>query len=99
MQTIEASPTWNSSQSDVIYVTMDEDSNNLSLGLGNQGNHVVMVAIPNQAAIDAGMQPGPYVVNGYGDQYGLMSTIEYNMGLPPLTANDTYAQPFNGLWK
>ena len=99
VQTIEASPTWNSSQSDVIYVTMDEDSNNLSLGLGNQGNHVVMVAIPNQAAIDAGMQPGPYVVNGYANQYSLMSTIEYNMGLPPLTANDTYAPPMNGLWK
>ena len=33
VQTIEASPTWNSSQSDVIYITMDEDSNNLSLGL------------------------------------------------------------------
>jgi len=99
VQTIEASPTWNSSQSDVIYITMDEDSNNLSLGFGNEGNHVVMIAIPNQAAIDAGMQPGPYVVNGYGDEYGLMSTIEYNMGLPPLTANDTYAQPFNGLWK
>ena len=59
VQTIEASPTWNSSQSDVIYVTMDEDSNNLSLGFGNEGNHVVMIAIPNQAAIDAGMQPGP----------------------------------------
>ena len=99
VQTIEASPTWNSSQSDVIYITMDEDSNNLSLGLGNEGNHVVMVAIPNQAAIDAGMQPGPYVVNGYANEYSLMSTIEYNMGLPPLTANDTYAPPMNGLWK
>ncbi len=99
VQTIEASPTWNSSQSDVIYVTMDEDSNNLSLGLGNQGNHVVMIAIPNQAAIDAGMQPGPYVVNGYANQYSLMSTIEYNMGVSPLTANDMYAPPMNGLWK
>ena len=99
VQTIEASPTWNSSQSDVIYVTMDEDSNNLSLGFGNEGNHVVMIAIPNQAAINAGMQPGPYVVNGYANEYSLMSTIEYNMGLPPLTANDTYAPPMNGLWK
>ncbi len=99
VQTIEASPTWNSSQSDVIYVTMDEDSNNLSLGLGNEGNHVVMIAIPNQAAVNAGMQPGPYVVNGYADEYSLMSTIEYNVGVAPLTANDMYAQPMNGLWK
>ncbi len=98
VQAIEASPTWNSSQSDVIYITMDEDSNNLSLGLGNQGNHVVMVAIPNQAAIAAGMQPGPYVVSGYANQYSLMATIEDNLGLPPLTANDMYAQPMNGLW-
>jgi len=98
VQTIEASPTWNSSQSDVIYVTMDEDSNNLSLGFGNEGNHVVMIAIPNQAAVNAGMQPGPYVVTDYANQYGLMATIEGNMGLAPLTANDTYAQPMNGLW-
>ncbi len=98
VQTIEASPTWNSSQSDVIYITMDEDSNNLSLGFGNEGNHVVMIAIPNQAAVNAGMQPGPYVVNGYANEYSLMATIEDNLGLAPLTANDMYAQPMNGLW-
>jgi PE family/Phosphoesterase family len=98
VQAIEASPTWNSSQSDVIYITMDEDSNNLSLGLGNEGNHVVMIAIPNQAAVAAGMQPGPYVVTDYANQYSLMATIEDNLGLPPLTANDTYAPPMNGLW-
>jgi hypothetical protein len=98
VQTIEASPTWNSSQSDVIYITMDEDFNNLSLGFGNEGNHVVMIAIPNQAAIDAGMQPGPYVVTDYANQYSLMATIEGNLGLAPLTANDMYAQPMNALW-
>jgi PE family/Phosphoesterase family len=99
VQTIEASPTWNSSQSDVIYITMDEDNNNLSLGFGNEGNHVVMIAIPNQAAVNAGMQPGPYVVTGYANQYSLMATIEDNLGLAPLTANDMYAQPMNGLWE
>jgi PE family/Phosphoesterase family len=98
VQTIEASPTWNSSQSDVIYITMDEDSNNLSLGFGNEGNHVVMIAIPNQAAINAGMQPGPFVDTNYANQYGLMATIEGNLGLAPLTDNDMYAQPMNGLW-
>jgi hypothetical protein len=99
VQTIEASPTWNSSQSDVIYITMDEDFNNLSLGFGNEGNHVVMIAIPNQAAIDAGMQPGPFVVTDYANQYSLMATIEGNLGLAPLTANDMYAQPMNALWE
>ena len=99
VQTIEASPTWNSSQSDVIYITMDEDFNNISLGLGNEGNHVVMIAIPNQAAINAGFQPGPFVDPNYANQYSLMSTIEGNLGLAPLTANDMYAQPMNALWE
>jgi hypothetical protein len=98
VQTIEASPTWNSSQSDVIYITMDEDFNNLSLGFGNEGNHVVMIAIPNEAAINAGMQPGPFVDPNYANQYSLMATIEGNLGLAPLTANDMYAQPMNDLW-
>jgi hypothetical protein len=78
---------------------MDEDYNNLSLGFGNEGNHVVMIAIPNQAAIAAGMQPGPYVDTGYANEYSLMATIEGNLDLTPLTANDMYAQPMNGLWK
>jgi hypothetical protein len=98
VQTIEASPTWNSSQSDVIYITMDEDYNNLSLGFGNEGNHIVMIAIPNQAAIAAGFQPGPYVDTEYANQYNFMSTLEGNLGLSPLTLNDTYAQPMTGLW-
>jgi hypothetical protein len=58
----------------------------------------VMVAIPNQAAINAGFQPGPYVDTQYANQYGFMSTLEGNLGLAPLTLNDTYAQPMNGLW-
>ena len=78
---------------------MDEDYNNLSLGFGNEGNHVVMIAIPNQAAVDAGMQPGPYVDTGYANEYSLMATIEGNLGLAPLTANDMYAQPMNALWR
>jgi hypothetical protein len=58
-----------------------------------------MIAIPNQAAIDAGMQPGPFVVTDYANQYSLMATIEGNLGLAPLTANDMYAQPMNALWE
>ena len=78
---------------------MDEDYNNLSLGFGNEGNHVVMIAIPNQAAVNAGMQPGPFVATSYANQYSLMATIEDTVDLAPLTANDMYAQPMNDLWK
>ena len=45
------------------------------------------------------MQPGPYVDTGYANEYSLMATIEGNLDLTPLTANDMYAQPMNGLWK
>lgn len=36
---------------DRLHVTFDEDVNNLSLGVGNEGNHVVLVVIPNPPAV------------------------------------------------
>ncbi len=64
-------------QQDAIIITFDEDNNNLSLGIGNQGNHVPMIVIPNTGAVtDVGMQSGQFVTNSYYNQYSLMSTIE-----------------------
>jgi hypothetical protein len=98
--TIESSPTWNDpTQRDVIIITSDEDYNNLSLGIGNEGNNVPMIVIPNQGAVNAGMQSGPFTTNTYYNQYSLMATIEDSLGLAPLTANDMYAQPMNDFWK
>ncbi|KQH76206.1 hypothetical protein AO501_23325 [Mycobacterium gordonae] len=102
---IQNSTAWNTAgQRDAIIITWDEDFNNLGLGIGNQGNHVPMIVIPNQGAITAGMLSGQFVTHGYGDQYSLMSTIEYALGpapgvpLAPLTMNDKYATPLNGFW-
>lgn len=38
----------------VIFLTFDEDNDNLSIGDGNEGRHVYFSAIPNQAAIVSG---------------------------------------------
>jgi len=106
VSTIQSSPTWNNpNQKDVIIVTWDEDYNNLSLGIGNQGNNVPMVVIPNQGAVTQGnMQSGHFVTNSYYNEYGLAVTIEQSLSptpgaLAPLTYNDMYAQPLNGFWK
>ncbi len=48
---IENSPTWtDSGEKDAIIITFDEDNNNLSLGIGNEGNNVPMIIIPNGGA-------------------------------------------------
>ncbi len=100
VSTVEASPTWTDpTQKDAIIITWDEDYNNLSLGIGNQGNNVPLIVIPNQAAINAGMQSGPFTTSSYYNQYSLMATIEDSLGLAPLTANDMYAQPMNAFWQ
>jgi hypothetical protein len=103
---IENSPTWNDpTQKDAIIVTFDEDNNNLSLGIGNEGNNVPMIVIPNQDAVtNGGMQSGHFITNSYYNEYSLMATIEDALRatpgtLAPLTANDMYAQPMNGFWK
>ncbi len=102
---IENSPTWtDSGEKDAIIITFDEDNNNLSLGLGNEGNNVPMIIIPNGGAVTSGMEAGPFTTDQYANEYSLMATIEDALRttpgtLPPLTANDMYATPMNAFWK
>jgi len=59
MSTILNSTFWTSSDPSAVFLTFDEDYNNISWGIGNEGNHVVMVVIPNKGAItSAGMVAG-----------------------------------------
>ncbi len=93
------SPVWHDpTQASAIFLTFDEDYNNISWGIGNQGNHVVMVVIPSPGAVAAGMRGGAFVAQGYYNHYSLLRTIELSLGLPPLTNNDKYAQPMNEFW-
>ncbi len=85
-------------QKSAIFLTFDEDFNNISWGIGNQGNHVVMVVIPSPGAVAAGMRGGAFTANDYYNHYSLQRTIEESLGLPPLTNNDKYAQPMNEFW-
>lgn len=96
--TIFNSDLWTSNQSTAIFLTFDEDFNNISFGIGNEGNHVVMVVIPNQAAIDSGMKGGAFVASDYYNHYSLQRTIELALGLGNVTNNDLYAQPMNEFW-
>jgi hypothetical protein len=98
MSTIFNSALWNSDESTAVFLTFDEDYNNISFGIGNEGNHVVMVVIPNQAAIDSGMRGGAFTTDAYYNHYSLQRTIEDALGVGPLTANDYYAQPMNAFW-
>jgi hypothetical protein len=93
------SNTWQDpTQKSAIFITFDEDYNNISLGIGNQGNHIVMVVIPSPGAVNAGMRSGNFTVDDYANHYSLLRTIEDALGLPPLTNNDRYASPMNGYW-
>jgi len=97
--TIMNSNAWKSDEASVIVVTFDEDNNNTSLGFGNEGNHIVTVVIPNQAAIDGGMRPGHFLATDQYNHYSLLRTIEESLGLPgQLTNNDKYATPMNEFW-
>ncbi len=106
VSTIESSTTWTDpTQKDAIFIVSDEDFNNLSLGFGNEGNNVPLIVIPNQGATTYNavtnpipMQSGHFVATANYNEYGLMATIEDSLGLAPLTANDTYAQPLNEFW-
>jgi Phosphoesterase family len=101
---IENSPTWTEGK-DAIIVTFDEDNNNLSLGIGNEGNNVPMIVIPNAEAMSSGgMESGPFTTDAYANEYSLMATIEDALRttpgtLAPLTDNDMYATPMNAFWK
>ena len=102
ISTIENSPTWTDpNEKDAIIIVWDEDTNNLSLGIDNQGNNVPMIVIPNQGAETGpdGMQSGPFTTDAYYNQYSLMATLEGTLGLTPLTANDEFATPMNAFWK
>jgi len=107
---IENSPMWNADgEKDAIIITFDEDNNNLSLGIGNEGNNVPMIIIPNGGAEASGMESGPFTTDQYANEYSLMATIEDALRgnalptvtdpLAPLTANDMYAPPMNAFWK
>ncbi|WP_346779307.1 alkaline phosphatase family protein [Mycobacterium camsae] len=104
--TITSSTTWNTpGVRSALIITFDEDFNNLSLGIGNQGNLISTVVIPNEAAVTlGGMQSGPFVTNSHYNHYSLMSTLEYALspvaGTPfaTLTNNDRYAVPMNDFW-
>jgi Phosphoesterase family len=96
---IMESNTWNDpNEKSAIFLTFDEDYNNISLGNGNEGNHIVMVVIPSPGAVAAGMRGGAFVVDNRYDHYSLMRTIEESLDLPPLTNNDEFAQPMNEFW-
>jgi Phosphoesterase family len=96
---IMESNTWNDpSERSVIILTFDEDYNNISLGIGNEGNHIVTVVIPSPGAVAAGMRGGAFVAVDRYDHYSLLRTIEESLDLAPLTNNDEFAQPMNEFW-
>ena len=105
MSIIMNSEMWkDESQKSAIFLTWDEDFNNLSLGVGNEGNHVPMIVIPSVGAVKNGnMREGHFVASNNYNHYSLMRTIEESLRLPaknqmPLTNNDKYAQPMNEFW-
>jgi hypothetical protein len=96
---ITDSTTWNDpDQKSAIFLTFDEDYNNISLGNGNEGNHVVTVVIASPGAVASGMKTGGFVATNRYDHYSLLRTIELSLGLPSLTNNDEFAQPMNEFW-
>ena len=102
LSTIMNSETWKHSKS-AILLTFDEDYNNISWGIGNEGNHVVTVVIPSPDAVASlsnpdGMKGGAFVASDYYNHYSLQRTIELALGLTNVTKNDLYAQPMNEFW-
>jgi hypothetical protein len=94
LPTILNSPAFQTQRS-AIFITWDEDYDNLYLGIGNEGNHIPMIVIPSP---NSGMRQGHVVVVNYNNHYSLLRTIENSLGLPPLTNNDRFAQPMNEYW-
>ena len=78
-----------------LVITWDEDFSNTSLGAGNEGNHVITVVIPSPSAVAAGMKSGHFAATDHYNHYSLLATIEWSLGLPPLTNNDKFARPMN----
>jgi hypothetical protein len=93
------SPTWNDpAEKSAIFLTFDEDYNNISLGIGNQGNHIVTIVIPSPGAVAGGMRGGAFIADDRYDHYSLLRTIEESLDLPLLTDNDEFARPMNEFW-
>lgn len=82
----------------VLVVTFDEDNDNLSLGFGDEGNHIVTVVIPSPGAVAAGMRSGNFIATDHYNHYSLLRMIKDSLGLPTLTNNDKYATPMNEFW-
>lgn len=81
-----------------LVVTFDEDNDNLSLGFGDEDNHILTVVIPSPAAIADGMRGGHFIATDYYNHYSLLRMIEDSLGLPTLTNNDKFAPPMNEFW-
>ena len=79
-------------------ILIDKNTKCLVQGVGNQGNHIVMIVIPSPGAIAAGMKAGPVIATDHYNHYSLTRTIEDALGLDPLTNNDKYAVPLNEFW-
>ncbi|CAM3320985.1 alkaline phosphatase family protein [Mycobacterium colombiense] len=94
LPTIVNSPAFQTQRS-AIFITWDEDYNNLSLTIGNDGNHVPMIVIPSP---NSGMRQGHFVASVHNNHYSLQRTIEDSLALPRLTNNDKFAQPMNEYW-
>ncbi len=97
--TIMNSEVWQTTKS-VIIVTFDEDNNNITLGFGNEGNHVVTVVIPSPLAVSAGgMKGGAFVATDPYNHYSTLRTIEDALGA---AADDQQRQvrptPLNEFW-
>jgi hypothetical protein len=102
LATIFNSPTWQDpGERSVVFVTFDEDYNNITTGVGNEGNHIVTIGIPSPGAVGTAageMRSGAFVAADHYNHYSLQRTIELALGLGPLTNNDRYAQPMNEFW-
>jgi hypothetical protein len=79
---IMASPAW-TTQKSLLIVTWDEDSS-------EPDNHVAAIIDGSQGTVPAGT-----VSQTRYDHYSTGRTIEAALGLPGMTANDTYATPLN----
>ncbi len=98
--TILNSAVWNDpTVKSALIVTFDEDNNNITLGFGNEGNHIVTVVIPSPGAVAlGGMRGGPFIVTDRYDHFSTLRTIEDALDLPNMTNNDKFATPLNGFW-
>lgn len=77
-----SSPAW-TQQKSLLILTWDESET-------EAGNHVATIVLGSQGTVPAGTSSATRY-----DHYSTARTIEAALGLPGLTANDTYATPIN----